>query len=363
MLSTAVTGFSHVTAWLGSFLGRKMAATYLSIHDKDKIIFLHQNGMKPLDIALKVGKSKRSVQRVLKEFKDTGEIAGPKKKTGRPRITSSREDRKLERIVKQQPFKTQNQYREAWKNTGAVASRSTIRLRLKESEFKRCRAKRCPMLKKWQRKKRVTWANQHRFMPRNYWNRVLWSDESYFEIPGCRRNTCYRKKNQDFNPKNVKPKVRHPGGVMVWGCMSARGVGTMLIVNGKIDSYKYCETIEEGIYSSLPKLFPEENFVFMHDYAPAHNSKFTKEWLQDHDIEMLSWPSNSPDLNPIENLWRQMKIRIRQVHPLPRTKAELIAVIKDVWNNFPSTKCAELVKSMPERLAEVISKKGFGTKY
>jgi len=172
--------FSDVIAFSLGLVGN-MGAKYLSIHDKDKIILLHQTDMKPLDIALKMGKAKRTVYKVIQEFKNTGEIVGPKQKSGRPRVTSAREDRKLERIVKQRPFKTQNQYRDAWKNAGTSVSKSTVQRRIRKSGYKHCVAKRRPMLKKFQRRvKRVKWAKQHRFLPRNYWNRVLWSDESFF---------------------------------------------------------------------------------------------------------------------------------------------------------------------------------------
>uniref|UniRef100_A0A8C1X9R8 Nucleoside diphosphate-linked moiety X motif 6 n=1 Tax=Cyprinus carpio TaxID=7962 RepID=A0A8C1X9R8_CYPCA len=80
---------------------------------------------------------------------------------------------------------------------------------------------------------------------------------------------------------------------------------------------------------SAEKLYGDEDFVFQHDLAPAHSAKTTGKWFTDHGITVLNWPANSPDLNPIENLWDIVKRKLRDARP--NTLDELKAAIEASW--------------------------------
>ena len=101
----------------------------------------------------------------------------------------------------------------------------------------------------------------------------------------------------------------------------------------------------------------------MHDGAPCHRSKVLKKFLeQKKKIQTLEWPENSPDLNPIENLWFVMKISVSKKHPTSLSVLQL--AIKEVWvKKNSSGYCCKLIESMPKRLQKVIEKKGGHTKY
>ena len=91
----------------------------------------------------------------------------------------------------------------------------------------------------------------------------------------------------------------------------------------------------------------------MRDGAPCHRSKVVLEYLWKSKVEVLDWPENSPDLNPIENLWNYMKSKVEEKQP-SRVK-KLVTAIKEVWVKEISTEyCASLVKSMPSRFATVM---------
>ncbi len=66
---------------------------------------------------------------------------------------------------------------------------------------------------------------------------------------------------------------------------------------------------------SADKLYGDADFIFQQDLAPAHTAKGTKSWFNDHGITVLDWPANSPDLNPIENLWGIVKRKMRDTRP------------------------------------------------
>ncbi len=94
-------------------------------------------------------------------------------------------------------------------------------------------------------------------------------------------------------------------------------------------------------------------WVFQHDNDPKHPAKATKEWLKKKHIKVLEWPSQSPDLNPIENLWRELKVRVAKRQP--QNLNDLERICKEEWDKIPPEMCANLTS--------VIANKGFATKY
>ena len=99
--------------------------------------------------------------------------------------------------------------------------------------------------------------------------------------------------------------------------------------------------------------------TFQQNNDPKHTAKTTQEQLRDKSLNVLEWPSQSPDLKPIEHLWRYLKIAVQR-HSNPTLQH--LRICKEEWKNLPKYRCAKLVASYPGRLKDVIAAKGASTK-
>ena len=149
--------------------------------------------------------------------------------------------------------------------------------------------------------------------------------------------------------------------MMIWGAMSSAGVGPLCFLKSTVNAAIYQDILEQFMLPSADRLYGDGDFIFELDLAPAHTAKSTKSWFSDHGVAVLDWPANSPDLNPIENLWGIVKRKMRDTRT--NNADDLKAAIKATWASITPEQCHRLIASMPRHTDAVIHAKGGPTKY
>ena len=243
----------------------------------------------------------------------------------------------------------------------------TVRRALKEGDFQAIIKKKRPLLKKAHRLACLKFARYHENWTVEDWKRVLWSDETKINRIGSDgRVYTWKKRGEPLTDRTTTPTVKHGGGnnLMVWGCMGWNGVWKLTEVQGIMDGQQYCEILEDGVVESFEKLeMAEGERIFQQDNDPKHMSNKATKWFEDNDIQVLVWPAQSPDINPIEHLWVSLKHALQQYSRPPKGVHELWDRVREEWNKIPPETCQQLIESMPRRIQAVIKAKGGHTKY
>ncbi len=333
----------------------------LSMDTRNKIVDLHQAGKTESAIGKQLGVKKSTVGAIIRKWK-TYKTTDNLPRSGAPRKISPRGVKMITRTVSKNPRTTRGDLVNDLQRAGTKVTKATISNTLRCQGLKSCSARRVPLLKPVHVQARLKFAREHLDDPEEDWENVIWSDETKIELFG-KNSTCrVWRKNAELHPKNTIPTVKHGGGnIMLWGCFSAKGPGRLICVKERMNGAMYREILSENLLPSARALKMKRGWVFQHDNDPKHTARATKEWLRKKHFKVLEWPSQSPDLNPIENIWRELKVRVAQRQPQNITALEEICM--EEWPKIPATVCENLVKTYRKRLTSVIANKGYITKY
>lgn len=317
-----------------------------------------ENGLSYSEIALRHQISKQGAKKIVDKYQQVGNVK-TQHGGGRKRKTTGQDDRRIYIEARKNPSKSARMLKE---DTDLDVSVWTVRRRLKEAGLNSYIAKKRPLISAINKKKRLDFAKTYENMPAEFWNSVIWSDESKFELknPKKRMRVWCTQKDR-FKDGFIQKTVKHGGGsIMLWGCFSKSGVGKLVKIEGRMTGNSYVSLLEENLTESA-NMMSLGQFVFQQDNDPKHTSRVAKLYFQENNIEMLKWPPQSPDLNPIEHLWAILDQKI------PISARNNINTFWDAlqrqWELLPNEIISNLVASMPNRIKAVKESKGGATKY
>ena len=143
----------------------------------------------------------------------------------------------------------------------------------------------------------------------------------------------WRKANEEMKTKNLRPTVKHGrGNVMIWGCISASGVGELVFIKDIMKKEDYPCILQQNFVKIAEKLGIEREFMFYQDNDPKHNSHIVQEYLLYKCLKVLHPPSQSLDLNSIEHLWEELDRKVRS-RPISY-REELKSRLQEEWDQI-----------------------------
>ena len=254
--------------------------TPLTDHEKGMIEAWHREGISNREVARRLGISEFAVRSNLRKLAELGSM-DVRPRSGRPRATTDRDDRNLVRSSRCDRFKTAPELAIELANVaGVVVHRSTVSRRLADAGLHGRVAKHKPRLTPDHKARRLAWAREHVDWTAADWDRVLWSDESRFQLFQSDGQVYVRRAvGEEFHESCVVPSVKHGGsGIMVWGCMGSTGLGDLTWVTENINADVYVNILRDHMLPSAHRLIGPE-FLYQHDNARAHTARVTQEFI------------------------------------------------------------------------------------
>ena len=310
--------------------------------------------------------SRSSIRGILKRYQETGNPMRQVMPRPSRRSLSEEQVQALVTAVQEEPFKPLAALKRKLK---LPASESTLARRLKEAGIKCYRPARKPKLTDSHKEERLNFVSRTEHLD---WRTVMFSDEcTVSSAQGSGVNFVRRMRGERYSAQNLQT-VDHSGreSIGLWASFTFEGPGEIVKINGKLNQHQY---IRRVLSQHVVPHFKDDHAadIFQHDNSPIHTAVNVQRYLARKEINVMKWPSCSPDLNPIENYWHILKREIGQVE-LPRGSVEfkkdfLWNVVKDTWNVLKAGRGSEIIRtyydSMPQRLQAVRLAAGGSTKY
>ncbi|TVY31395.1 Transposable element Tc1 transposase, partial [Lachnellula subtilissima] len=307
---------------------------------------LQRDGKSQRQIASQTSLPRRTIRRILHQESSHRER---KKKAPKPHLMSTREIRRCIRHIAQNWATRRLSFSQVKAQLGVQASIRTIRRELRAAGYRRCIACPRPYISRQQAKKRLGFALQHRWWGTSDfaacredgrlggdWRKVIWSDEATFEVGKSGRIWVTRRVDEKCCTDCIRSIYRSGRfSVMIWGAIGWDYKSPLVFLEklpGRkgICSKAYLQQVLEPIIFPLFEDLGAE-YIFMEDGAKVHAGSARLPRLE-HGVRGFNWPPSSPDLNPIEKVWRWMKEELKKLPYVPKNKEDMQRELQKLWD-------------------------------
>ena len=324
---------------------------------------MYKGGMRVVEISKVLRAPRSTISNVIRRYKKQN----VSKRRGRKPSLCIRSLRRLQRSIHENPFKPLALITAEFNTYSAIQlSERTIRRYIHKLKLNSYVSVQKPFLLSRHRVARVEWARKHHGWDTARWSTVMFTDESSFAVMPT-KNHCrvWRLKSTRYDMRYVTPTFKSGYQLVnVWGGFSNRGRTPLVRVNGRFNQHKYKSIIEETL---LPFMMQNhggtEEFVLQEDNCGPHRANSIAKYFRAKGVSRMKWPAQSPDLNPMENVWGHLKQILRKRAKRPTTCDQLFSILQSEWDALPNSYFTKLAHSMPTRVLAVKRAKGGSTKY
>ena len=213
---------------------------------------------------------------------------------------------------------------------------------------------------------RLNWCTERCVWSIAEWNKVAFTDEASFTLRPLKNYVrVWRCEGTRYESRNMVSTFKSGFvSLSVWGQFSSRGRRALVRIDETLNKDKYINILKEHVIPFKNQFNSGNNeFKYQHDGCGPHRARKVAAFLEANNVQVLPWPSQSPELNPIENVWAIMKCRLREIGTYPTTVDESYQNLCEIWDNLPSEYFTSLVNSMVNRTNVIKNVSGCSSKY
>ena len=272
----------------------------------------------------------------------------------RPGDKQHRIARSVAQYIKQDDARSVREIASEINNKGGLSvSKDTVHRCLRRMDYSKPKPYTVPMLSNKNRLKRLDWAKKNK---RKMGSRAIFADEASFWLSRGKIR-MWTKSGQ----KKPQYSVKHSAKVHVWAAFSSMGTFPLCVFTQNMDTTLYLKILEWHLLRQA-EAFHEKRWYLVQDNDPKHTSRLAKRWMDEKmPNKLLDWPSQSPDVNPIENIFGWLKYQLARSRP--RTISELKAKLVNIWESLSPKFLEPYWKSMPKRCQMLLDNQGNKIKY
>ena len=335
----------------------------LDLNARKRIIVLSRNGSSSSEIHHRLRQedihvTKRSINRLLQKFRDHGSILDL------PR-------RRREKIITDEMKTLIDEWMEGDDELTAKGLKSLLEqkhmatLKVSLSTIKRARRDNgwlsthphyCQLIREVNRVKRKEWCEQQLANNEEFRN-VIFSDECTVQLEHHGK-LCFRRRSQ---PRKLKGRPKHPAKIHLWGGISVCGATQIVMFSGNMDAIRYGEILKASLLPFIRQCHPTGHRLYQ-DNDPKHTSRYISNFFETNGIVWWKSPPESPDLNPIENIWGSLKQYLRTQYK-PHNLGELKQGIMQFWNTLTPQVCEKYISHLKKVIPKVVEMNGHPSGY